>query len=81
MWRVISDISMQLAEWLIVVIMVDDIYGFKEIQRAVRKYGKMRVRRFHRQFLKTSKKYFKKRETPTDARSNEDGHEKLEEQP
>lgn len=55
-----NQISMWVAEWIIVVVLIDDIYGFKEMKKAIKKYGKMRSRRFHRQFLRTSKKYFRK---------------------
>lgn len=57
---VFNQVSMWVAEWIIVVILIDDIYGFKEMKRAIKKYGKMKSRRIHRQFLKTSRKYFRK---------------------
>ena len=59
MLEVFNQVSMWLAEWIIVVILIDDIYGFKEIKGAVKKYGKMKTRRLHRQFLKTAKRYFR----------------------
>lgn len=69
--EVFNQVSMWVAEWIIVVILIDDIYGFKEMKRAIRKYGKMKARRIRRQFLKTSKQYFRKRITAPEDKENQ----------
>ena len=62
---------MVVMETIITVILIDDIYGFKEMKRAIKKYGKMKARRIRRQFLKTSKQYFRKRITAPEDKENQ----------
>lgn len=62
--EIFNGVSMWLAEWIIVIILIDDIYGFKEMRKAIKKHGKMFNRRAHRRFLQLSKKYFRRHDKP-----------------
>ena len=54
--KFILDWGMWLAEWVIVIILLDDIYGLT----AIKKHSKRKWRKYWRKFFSDSRKYHKK---------------------